>query len=308
MRYDLTDLKLFMAIAQAGNLSRASQARHLTPSAASQRLRNLEQALGCQLFTREHKGMRLTEEGHAMLEHARGVFAAIDGMEAEAALLGSSLQGNATLAANSSSLHGFIGPHIGEFLTAFPEVNLTLVEQTSETIAASVAEGEADLGVYAGEPMAGAVACETFALDRLVVIAPPGHPLVPQPGERPDDGEGPSCRFFDTLSHAFVGMALTSSNYAFLRELAKRHGRPLRCRIHVDDFTSIVRLVSQGVGLAIIPHSIYRRLGTAHAVACLPLEETWARRPLQLVRSSERPLTPTAQRLRSFLKGLADKA
>ena len=167
MRYDLTDLKLFMAIAQAGNLSRASQARHLTPSAASQRLRNLEQALGCQLFTREHKGMRLTEEGHAMLEHARGVFAAIDGMEAEAALLGSSLQGKATLAANSSSLHGFIGPHIGEFLTAFPEVNLTLVEQTSETIAASVAEGEADLGVYAGEPMAGAVACETFALDRL---------------------------------------------------------------------------------------------------------------------------------------------
>ncbi|NSL19673.1 LysR family transcriptional regulator, partial [Tatlockia micdadei] len=104
MRYDLTDLKLFMAIAQAGNLSRASQARHLTHSAASQRLRNLEQALGCQLFTREHKGMRLTEEGHAMLEHARGVFAAIDGMEAEAALLGSSLQGKATLAANSSSL------------------------------------------------------------------------------------------------------------------------------------------------------------------------------------------------------------
>src|SRR5256885_14454958 len=73
--------------------------------------------LGCQLFTREHKGMRLTEEGHAMLEHAHGVFAAIDGMEAEAALLGSSLQGKATLAANSSSLHGFIGPHIGEFLT-----------------------------------------------------------------------------------------------------------------------------------------------------------------------------------------------
>src|SRR5256885_13263115 len=50
--------------------------------------------------------------------------------------------------------------------------------------------------------MAGAVACETFAQDRLVVIAPPGHPLVPQPGERPEDGEGPSCRFFDTLAHA----------------------------------------------------------------------------------------------------------
>jgi DNA-binding transcriptional LysR family regulator len=170
-----------------------------------------------------------------------------------------------------------------------------------------VAEGEADLGVYAGEPMAGAVACETFALDRLVVIAPPGHPLVALAGEAPHAGDGPSCRFFDTLAHAFVGMALTSSNYAFLREIAKRHGRPLRCRIHVDDFTSIVRLVSQGVGLAIIPHSIHRRLGTAHAVACLPLEETWARRPLQLVRSSERPLTPTAQRLRAFLKGLAEE-
>ncbi|MDR0225949.1 MAG: LysR family transcriptional regulator [Burkholderiaceae bacterium] len=306
MRYDLTDLKLFMAIAQAGNLSRASQARYLTPSAASQRLRNLEHALGCQLFTREHKGMRLTDEGHAMLEHARGIFSAIDAMEAEAALLGSSLQGKATLAANSSSLHGFIGPHIGRFLTGFPEVNLTLVEQASETIAASVAEGEADLGIYAGEPIAGALACETFALDRLVVIAPPGHALTVLAGETPRAGP-PSCRFHDTLAHAFVGMALTSSNYAFLREVAKRHGRPLRCRIHVDDFTSIVRLVAQGVGLAIVPHSIYRRLSGAHAVSCLALEETWARRPLQLVRSSERPLTPTAQQLRSFLQGLAQE-
>ena len=62
MRYDLTDLKLFLAIAQTGNLSRASNELHLTPSAASYRLRNLEAALGLVLFTREHRGMRLTEE------------------------------------------------------------------------------------------------------------------------------------------------------------------------------------------------------------------------------------------------------
>lgn len=299
VRYDLTDLKLFMAIAQAGNLSRASESMHLTPSAASYRLRNLEQALGCQLFTREHKGMRLTDDGHTMLAHARSVFLVIDGMEAQAASLGHTLQAKVTLAANSSALHGFISPHIGEFLGRLPDVTLTLVEQASESIAASVADAEADLGIYAGAPLQGAVICETFAHDRLVVIAPPDHPLVAQ------SAQAGSCRFFDSLSYAFVGMALSSSNYAFVRELAKRHGRPLRWRIHVDDFSSIVRLVSQGVGLAIIPHSIYRRRDQAHPVVCLALQEPWAQRPLQLVRAKDRPLSATGQQLLHFLRGLA---
>ena len=50
MRYELTDLRLFMAIAQAGNLSTGASAVHITASSASYRLKNLEHALGTPLF------------------------------------------------------------------------------------------------------------------------------------------------------------------------------------------------------------------------------------------------------------------
>src|SRR2546427_5569081 len=71
-------------------------------------------------------------------------------------------------------------------------------------------------------PMAGAVACETFAQDRLGGIAPPGHPLVPQPGERPEDGEGPSCRFFDTRSEEHTSELQSHANIVCPLLLAKK--------------------------------------------------------------------------------------
>lgn len=74
MRYELTDLKLFMEIAAAGSLSRSASAVHITASSASYRLKNLEQVLGTPLFDRTPRGMSLTQAGEAMLGHVRELF------------------------------------------------------------------------------------------------------------------------------------------------------------------------------------------------------------------------------------------
>jgi enoyl-CoA hydratase/carnithine racemase len=63
MRYELTDLKLFLEIAQAGNLSAGAAAVHITAPSASYRLKNLEQGLNTTLFERNPRGMSLTPAG-----------------------------------------------------------------------------------------------------------------------------------------------------------------------------------------------------------------------------------------------------
>lgn len=143
MRYDLTDLRLFQAIAEAQSLSGGANAIHLTASAASYRLKNLEQAMGTALFLRNARGMELTPAGDLLLVHVRELFQGIERMHGEVGRFASGLKGHIRLLANSSSLNGFIIPSVTRFLSAHPDVNIDLEERASETIVAAVAAHEA---------------------------------------------------------------------------------------------------------------------------------------------------------------------
>ncbi|MGL4437032.1 MAG: LysR family transcriptional regulator, partial [Giesbergeria sp.] len=83
MDYDLTDLRLFVAMAEERNLTRGAARAFLAPSSASHRLRRLEDALQTPLFDRQPRGLEPTRAGEALLRHARQVFACIEQMHAE---------------------------------------------------------------------------------------------------------------------------------------------------------------------------------------------------------------------------------
>lgn len=68
-RFDLVTMRLVVACFQTGTLSSAAKKFNLVPGAASRRIRNLEQALGCQLFNRNAKGMMPTLAGKTLLPH-----------------------------------------------------------------------------------------------------------------------------------------------------------------------------------------------------------------------------------------------
>src|ERR1700761_7948770 len=70
-RLDLTTLRLFVAICEEGNLTRASHREAIAPSAVSKRMHDLEQALQVALFERQPNGMALTPAGESLLHHAR---------------------------------------------------------------------------------------------------------------------------------------------------------------------------------------------------------------------------------------------
>ncbi|SDH40274.1 regulatory helix-turn-helix protein, lysR family [Variovorax sp. OV700] len=71
MLFDLTDLRLFVATAELGNLTRAAERQHLSLAAASARIKALESQAGLQLLQREARGVRLLPPGEAFLHHAR---------------------------------------------------------------------------------------------------------------------------------------------------------------------------------------------------------------------------------------------
>jgi DNA-binding transcriptional LysR family regulator len=273
MRYELTDLKLFLAIAEARNLSAGASNVHITASSASYRLKNLEQALGTQLFLRTARGMDLTPAGETLARHVRGLLLGVERMHDEVGRFSSGLKGQIRLLANSSSLNGFIIPAVSRFLVDNPHVNIDLAERASKVIPAAIAAGEADIGVLAGAVEADGVEVLSYAVDTLILVVPTDHLLCREQ----------EIRFAAALDFDFVSIDRNSSNFVFLRETAQRAGRNANVRIHAHSFDAVLALVSEGVGIALVPQSVAAEAIRARKVAQVRLREPWALRELNLV-------------------------
>ncbi|MER7011623.1 LysR family transcriptional regulator [Saccharopolyspora sp. NPDC000359] len=292
MRYDLTDLRLFHAIAEAQNLSGGAAAMYITASSASYRLKNLEHSMGVELFTRSPRGMRLTPAGEALLDHVREVLAGITRMQADIARFSAGLRGNIRMWANSSSLNGFILPSVSRFLLANPDINIDLEERPSGTIVAGVADRVIDVGVFAGSASAGAdTRIVRYAQEDLIIVTPLGHPLAQS--DRVD--------FAAALDFDFVCMSRGSSNFHFLQETSRQAGAHLNVRVHGHDFAAVLRLVEAGVGIALVPRSVAEKELRDMRIAGLALPDPWARRELHLVTREAEPLPDYLQAFVTFL-------
>ena len=272
MRYDLVDLRLFVAIAEEKNLTRGAARANLAPSSASHRLRLLEEDLGAPLFARQARGVSLTRAGEALLRHARQVFAQIEQMHADLAPYAEGVRGHVTLWANTHATHSFLPGDLAGFLRRHPQVSVALEEHTSPEIVLAVARGEVDVGVVAERIEGADVELIPYRADRLVLITPPAHPLSAQH----------RVRFADVLDHPFVMLHAGSAIHTFTMNAAATLGRHLDVRIQVRSFEAVCRMVGAGVGLGLVPKSAVPPLGPREAPVVVELDEAWAQRDLQV--------------------------
>jgi len=295
LRYELTDLRLFQAIAEAHSLAGGANVAHITASAASYRLKNLEHALGIPLFVRNPRGMDLTPAGEMLLAHVRELLQGIERMHAEVGQFASGLKGHIRLLANSSSLNGFIIPSVSRFLAAHPEVNIDLEERTSQAIVAAVAAHEADIGILANElaseANAAGIRSVRYAVDELVLSVQRGHPLARES----------RVRFGASLGFDFVCMSRNSSNFVFLKDMAQRTGKQPNVRLHAHSFEAVLSLVEAGVGIALVPRSVASEAITAGQIVAVELDEPWAVRELSLVTRGDGKLPGFAAAFVQFL-------
>ncbi|HZX18741.1 MAG TPA: LysR substrate-binding domain-containing protein [Pseudomonas sp.] len=269
MHYDLIDLRLFVAIAEAKNLTRGAERVHLAASSASHRMRLLEASIGTPLLLREPRGVSLTRAGEALLRHARQVFAQLEQMHADLTPYAKGVRGHVSLWANTHATHTFLPDSLSTFLQRHPQVSISLEEHTSPHVLLAVARGEVEVGVVAGTIEGAEVELIPYRADRLVLIAPVDHPLAAHA----------SSLFAQVLDYPFVMLHSGSAIHTFTMNAAAALGRHLEVRIQVRSFEAVCRMVSAGVGIGLVPRSAV----TAGAqLAVIELEEPWAQRDLKV--------------------------
>lgn len=293
MRYELTDIRVFMAIADARNLTAGAVSMHMTAPSASYRLKNLERSLGVSLFERTVKGMSLTSAGEAVYRYGEAMLAHADGLQTEMAKYHSDVTGHIRIFANSSTLNALPSALSG-FLARFPTINVELEEHLSEDSVRAVHEGVADIGLVASVTHLGRLEAFHYAQDELVFVTALDHPLASRKRISVDMA----------LTHELVSVGKQSSNFLYLQQIAGNLNKRMNVRVHMPSFEAALRCVQAGVGICMVPLSLARGWADRGLVGIVRLNEPWAKRKQMIVVRSMAALPHYA---RAFVETLMEE-
>ena len=196
VRYDIVDLRLFIHVAESNSLSRGAERSNLSASAASIRIKNLEQNLGVQLLKRTGRGVDLTGPGETFLRHARVVIRELENMHAELREHVKGVRGQVKVGANVSGLSGLLPQAMRRYLVSHADVEVDLREYSSEDAISALIEGDIDIALVSWVKQREGLEIFPLHAERSVLIVSPAHPLA----------TNPSTTFAQALDYDFIGL------------------------------------------------------------------------------------------------------
>jgi DNA-binding transcriptional LysR family regulator len=295
MRFDLVTLNLVLAIAETRSITRGAEREHLALAAASKRLSDLETRLGVSLFERRARGVEPTEAGRALVRHIRSLNASLHALESEVVEFSRGVKGHLRIVANVSAIADCLPPDLAAFSRAHPLIRVSLEDQTSAEVQASVAEGRADVGIFVPPLQETRLSTWHYAWGELSVMVPLEHPLAGRE----------SVGFDDLLDCDMVGLQSGAAVQEQLQQLAEARGRTLKARLQVRGFDAIAQLVEAGMGVAVLPTAAVERFSRLFGVKRLVLAEPWARREYLLAVRTQDVLPAVVKR---FVEALCPDA
>lgn len=170
-RLDSDLLRSFVAVADAGSLTRAGDVLGRTQSALSMQIRQLETLLGGRLLARGPRGVTLTRAGEVLLPRARRIVHELDATLR--AFQGGALRGHVAIGMPEEHGGGLVPAVLARFAEEHPDVEVTIRHGASAQLASAVGRGELDLAVVVASR--GGVAGELLAHDPTVWVGSGRH-------------------------------------------------------------------------------------------------------------------------------------
>lgn len=295
MRFDLVDLQLFVAIAEANSITHGAARAHLALASASARIKALEASLGVALLTRGRRGIVLTAAGEALLGHARIVLQDVETMRSDLGGYARGLKASVSLLANTVGLSEHLPKALASFLRAHPNISLAVEERESADIAQAIASGAADIGFAADHTLPDHLERFSFCEDRFMLVVPPRSGFA---SRRHID-------FQEVVQQDFIGLTNSTALQSHIGKYAARLGARLRFRAQLRDFDAMCQMVAAGVGVAIIPEVAARRCARSMPIRLVRIRDPWASRRMAICVRSFKALSRPAQQLYEHLRSEA---
>lgn len=253
---ELRHLRYFVAVAEAGHVTRAAERLGIQQPPLSQQIKALEGELDVQLFRRKPRGVELTEAGRALLADAQSVLSQVDHAVATTRRTARGEQGRIAVGFTSSAtFHPAIVRAIRGYRDSYPLVSLVLEEGGTAELVEAVRREQLD-AAFIRTPVGDTSELVVTPLleEEMVAALPTGHRLMPA---KAPSGALPLAAFADE-TFILYRRRLGPGLYDAIIAACHRAGFSPRIGQEAPRMFSTLSLVAAGLGVSIIPASMQR--------------------------------------------------
>lgn len=282
---DTNTLVAFVGIVDQGSFSRAAEKLHLSQPAISKRIAVLERELGCPVFDRINRSIRLTDAGEILNRRARIILQDLNDISRRIHDLDQGPAGRLHLATTHHIGQWRLSAPLTVFTQQFPDVHLDMSFLDSDVAYQQVQASELDLALVTFAPGRAPAELVHQAVwhDPLVITCAQHHPLA-------EASRRETISMDQLLSFEAVLPDTTTYTGRIARDLFANHARSLQVHTSTNYLETIRMLVSIGLGWSLLPASM-----VDEDLCILPQPELRASRTLGFIHHSRRSLSRAAQ-------------
>lgn len=281
--------RVFYHVAECGSLSGAARRLLCNQPNLTREIRNLESELGCSLFTRTNRGMRLTPDGEQLYARVRVAYASLEAGEAELRRSRELQSGTVSVAASEVALRCHLLPVLQQYRLRYPGVRIRISNHSTPQALDALQCGLADLAVVTTPTQA--PDCLTEIPVRTVREVLLGSSAFPELLDRP-------VHLWELAHYPFVSLGPATKSFAVYAALFAAHSMTYRVDLEVSTADQLLPMVEAGLGLGFVAERLIR---PSDRVTILQLAEEIPTRSVCLLKRKEHPLSTAAQALEDMI-------
>jgi LysR family transcriptional regulator, transcriptional activator of the cysJI operon len=288
----IESLKVFCDLVDSGSYSQAAVRNHITQSAVSQQVKNLEQRFDARLLTKQGKKAAATENGQVLYEASREILARFEKLAFDLKSSGQEIAGSVKVASIYSVGLYEMSPATKRFLKAYPTVNLHVEYSSIARVYEDCLKGLIDIGIVPFPRPRKGIEVIPLSADRLIMICSPEHQFA--------ERRHMDIRMLN--GQDFVAFEKGMPTRKAIDNIFKKHEVEVRVVMEFDNIETVKRSVEIGAGMSIVPLLTVQREVEAGTLAQIYFTRQHFFRPLGIIAKSLRALSPAARRFIEMLQ------
>lgn len=294
MKIDTLGVQAFLAIAEHGGFGKAAESLHITQTALTRRLQNLEQSLGVKLVERTTRSVALTRLGRDFLPRGTRLLADLAGALSEIRETGKTQRGDVAIACVPTVGVEYLPDIMRDYSARYPDNRIRILDRSSAGVAEAVLRREVEFGINIGGPRHPELQSLPLTEDRIVLVCRDDHPLA---GRR-------KMTWKQLAPYPLIFAGEGSSNRPLLDAALSGDDLALHAFYEVQRSATAIGLVAKGVAAAVVP-SLALQKDAYPRLRVVALGEPVVSRRLVLLFRRGAGFSPAAEALFELLKRVA---
>jgi DNA-binding transcriptional LysR family regulator len=290
MRHELRHVRAFLKVAELESFTRAAAELHVSQSALTVQVKQLEEELGVLLFDRNKRGVTITAAGRDLLAPLQRLVLDTEAIIGYARDISAVRTGNISIAALPSIAADLVPRAMRIFLRSNPEVRITVHDVVADRVRELVAARAVDFGLGTANRKDRDIDASSLYQDHLAAFVPAAHRLAKQPEVSLRD-----------LAECDLILPNRESSVRRMAEGALTRFQITTTVRHETNFMpTALAMVRRGLGVAILPESAWDE--RKDDVVRIPIRKPALSRQICLLQRADRALSPAAERFVQMLR------